>query len=708
MKTHLFKYDLDLDMGPGSGDLCFDEDGTVRAGHGEYNAADIEESGVIAGVGCGLIYIKMKDESEIVLCRFTMSLLKPAGEYCKIVNYYAQYGVADIPEESEKLVCEKCGRMQVEGMNTCLFCYDRKGVLYRAFGLMKPFRKRLFTVQTLLVFSSMLFLLTPLFSRFLIDNYLRPMTGDFTNVLILGLAMLAARVIGEAIFILSSRSFNKLSIMYSNHLRTLAFSKLQRLSMSSFSKRTPGDLIRRVMEDTNVIKDFIADIGRWAIEQSIFFLVAFTILMLTNWRLTLLVILPVPIVGFAMSRFWRLIIIRYERQWRKSSREQSILYDIIKGIRTVKSFGNEEREIKKFNAAAGDLARVSSNNETLWARLFPSITFFTSIGEFLVLYLGGRAILAGSPDMSLGILVQFTMYIAIIYGPLRWLVSLPRWLADAMTSMLKVFEIFDEEQEDTAGATNEDEPLSGGVVFEDVNFGYKSYEPVLKDVSIDIEKGEMIGIVGKTGVGKTTMINLLIRLYDPNTGRITIGENDLRKMSPEYLRDGLGVVFQDTFLFAGTVFDNVAYSKPGATVEEVIAACKAANAHDFIMGMSDGYNTQLGESGHSISGGERQRISIARAVIRNPDILILDEATSSLDVETEAAIQESLAQLTKGRTTIAIAHRLSTLRAANRLIVLEKGRVAEVGTHMELMKQKGIYYKLVIAQRQISSTTEEK
>jgi len=326
--------------------------------------------------------------------------------------------------------------------------------------------------------------------------------------------------------------------------------------------------------------------------------------------------------------------------------------------------------------------------------------FFTGIGEFLVLYFGGMGIMNGT--RTLGILVQFTMYIAYIYGPLRWIVSFPRWFADAMTSMVKVFEILDEEPDIVEGENPTNVPLAGDIRFESVSFGYKSYEPVLKDINLHIKPGEMVGIVGRSGVGKSTLINLLMRLYDPVAGSVQINGADLRDMSPGYLHENIGVVFQDTFLFAGTIYDNIAYAKPDASPEEIVAACKVANAHDFIMQTADGYNTYIGENGHSISGGERQRLAIARAIIKNPSILILDEATSSLDVETESAIQESLGRIVKGRTTLAIAHRLSTLRQADKLIVLDKGMIAEAGTHAELLRKRGIYYKLVMAQRQTS------
>ncbi len=710
MKVFTFPYDLGLDMKPGKGELQFDEQGNIavlwQGSHTDsFPAENVKEAAVIAGVGCGLMFVTMNDDTDKVLCRFSMSGLKEAGEFCKVVNYFVQTKTALIPDEKEVHYCKNCGRPLMEGLNVCLFCFNKRGLLKRTLGLTKPHAKKILSSQLWMMVSSILFLMTPLFSRHLLDNYFEPHRGPFVDVLILGLGMLLARAMGEVIFILSARVYNKATIGFANDLRTMTYDKLQKLSLTSLSKRTPGDLIRRIMEDTTTIKDFMADAGRWAVEQSIMFVVVMTILLLTNPGLTLLVFLPVPIVMVALSQFWKFIRNRYERQWRKNSQCQSILHDIIRGIRTVKAFGNEEIEIAKFSKVTRELAQVQSNKEVLWSLLIPAITFFTGIGEFLVLYFGGKGILDGT--MSIGVLNQFVMYIGFIYAPLRWLVSFPRWLADAMTSMVKVFEILDEEPDIAEKDGVKNVPISGNVSFDGVTFGYKSYEPVLKDVSLTINPGEMVGIVGRSGTGKSTLINMLMRLYDPNTGKISINGSDLRDMSPRHLHENIGVVFQDSFLFAGTIYDNVAYGKPGATPEEVIAACKAANAHDFIMQTADGYNTLLGEGGHTISGGERQRLSIARAIIKNPDVLILDEATSSLDVETEAAIQQSLTNLTKGRTTVAIAHRLSTLRSADRLIVLDKGKVAEAGTHVELLKKRGIYYKLVMAQRQTSKLNKD-
>ncbi|MCL2372912.1 MAG: ABC transporter ATP-binding protein/permease [Defluviitaleaceae bacterium] len=715
MKQFIFEYDLDMNMTPLQGQLIFDETGQISGIENgvkkfSFHAGEIEEAKVQPGVGCGLLYVTGRGADtntapvpsqgcppSRVLCRFTMTGLKDAGEFCKVVNYYKQTGRAFIPEEAEKRNCPECGRPMMTDIRVCLFCYSKFGVFKRALSFLRPYGKTISVSQVLAMLSILGAMMFPIFNRMLIDNHLYHRTGTWGQVGVIVLMMLLTRVVAELITIGTARMFNKAIGNVSNDLRNAAYSKLQSHSMTLFAKRTPGDLIRRIMEDTETIGDFLSGISRWVFEMILMFIIAITVLFITNWQLTLLILIPVPIVTTLMYFFRRIIHARYERQWRKSSKVNSILHDIIKGIRTVKAFGSEKREIEKFANANRELAVVASKNEVLWGLLFQPMGFVIGAGEFLVQFAGGLMVLNGT--LSLGSYVQFTMYLWAIFGPLRWLVNLPRWLADATTSMVKVFEVLDDESELTQAENPSNVPIAGGVSFENVYFGYKSYEPVLKNISLEISPGEMIGLVGKSGVGKSTLINLVMRLYDPNTGRIKINNTDLRDITPEHLHQNMGVVFQESFLFVGTFFENIAYGKPGATYEEVIGAAKAANAHDFITRTPDGYNTMIGEGGQSISGGERQRLSIARAIIKNPDILILDEATSSLDVETEASIQESLARITKGRTTIAIAHRLSTLRNADRLIVLDKGGVAEVGTHSELLRNKGIYYGLVMAQR---------
>ncbi|MDR2505029.1 MAG: ABC transporter ATP-binding protein/permease [Oscillospiraceae bacterium] len=700
-------FNLSYDMTPVKGILLFDEsccvtvteDGETKR---KIDLENIKEAAVLAGVGTGLIFLTLKDETDVAVARFDMSQLKPAGEWCKIVSHAASTSELAFATTVERPACEKCGLTFPEGMHVCPFCYSKKSLMSRTMEMMRPFMPQILPSLSGMFVSNILFILVPMFQRIMIDGYLTSGTGTASQIALFAAMIFAVRAVGETLYIVVANTYQKAAFLFCNTIRDQAYAKIQRLSMSALAKRTPGDLIRRVMDDTMTLREFLSDNGRWVIEAGTMFIAALMFLLFTDPLLTLFVALPVPIVGFAFTRFWNFIHIRYERQWRKNSRCQSILHDIIRGIRTVKAFGSEEREISKFAHYNRELAKVSSDNEVIWSLLFPAIQFFSGIGEFLVLLIGGAAILSGR--MSMGVLVQFTMYISYIYGPLRWLVSFPRMMADAMTSLVKLYEILDEEEDIAETELSREPDVGGSVHYEGVSFGYKSYEPVLKEVGFTIEPGEMVGIVGKSGAGKSTLINLMMRLYDPNTGRITLSEEDLRNVSPKRLHENTGVVFQDTFLFAGTIYDNILYAKPDATPAEVVAACKMANAHDFIMKTSDGYDTLLGESGHSLSGGERQRLAIARAIIKNPRLLILDEATSSLDLETESIIQDSLNRLVQKRTTIAIAHRLSTLRAANRLIVLDKGRIAEHGTHLELLKQKGIYYKLVMAQRQTSKS----
>lgn len=421
--------------------------------------------------------------------------------------------------------------------------------------------------------------------------------------------------------------------------------------------------------------------------------------------LTLLAVLPAPLCIIALNSFKRYIHLRYDKQWRYDSRANSILHDIIKGIRVVKTFGSEKREVAKFSSASKALADISVSNERMWAIIFPVIGFFMNSGNFLVLYFGGRMVINGT--MTAGELWSFVLLLSYIYKPLDWLANMPRWIAEVTTSLIKIYEVLDEKPQVGDSRNAGKYPITGEVEFDSVGFGYKSYEPVLKDINLKIKPGEMIGLVGHSGAGKSTMINLVMRLYDVDSGTLRIDGRDIRDYDQYYLRENMGVVFQETYLFSGTVYDNIAYAKPDASPEEVFSAAKAANAHGFIMELKDGYNTVVGENGYNLSGGERQRVAIARAILRDPKILILDEATSALDPETESHIQEALGRLVQNRTTIAIAHRLSTLRHADRLVVLENGRIAEVGTHTELLKKRGIYYNLVMAQRQTSKLTSE-
>ena len=691
-----------------------------------YNFNEIKELFINSHIGCASLEADLKNGDKIRICRFTQSCLNQVSEFIKAANYYIETG--EYTEINiERTVCPKCGKHFIVNTQICPNCSNKASIVGKFLSLGKKYIPAFALSGVLVLLCNVINLIIPQINRVLVDDYLFPASeglepwGDKNPVLmilILILIILACYVLIRVINIAAARMRNGTSAAFINSVRIKLYDKIQVLSMSSISRRTTGDLIKRVTEDTSVITEFIKSETVWMIEIGVIFIGVSAYFIATRPLLALFVFIPVPLVLFAASRFWNFIHRRYEKQWRLSSTANGILHDIIRGIRVVKVFGTEKKEIEKFSEASRKLAETSQKNEQLWALLFPLLGFLVGIGEFLVLYFGAQSVLNGiNPELghsiigeplTLGELTQIMSYIGYIYGPLRWMTSLPRSIANAVTSMAKLNEILDEEPDirDKADAVTPE--IEGNISFVNATFGYKSYEPVLKNITLDIKKGEMVGIVGHSGVGKSTMINLIMRLYDLNSGKLLIDGVDIKDISKETLCRSIGTVFQETFLFAGSIYDNIVYAKPEATPEEVFAAAKIANAHEFIIKLPDAYNTVVGENGYSLSGGERQRVAIARAILRDPKILILDEATASLDTETESKIQEALQRLIKGRTTIAIAHRLSTLRHADRLIVLEKGKLAEQGSHEELLKNKGIYYNLVMAQRQTTKMAEVK
>ena len=383
---------------------------------------------------------------------------------------------------------------------------------------------------------------------------------------------------------------------------------------------------------------------------------------------------------------------------RRDDQLNSHLQDVLQGIKVVKTFGKEQEETNKFSKEAGKFADIQEKSEIFWAKFNPTMSFFLNLGTTLVLIAGGYKVLAGT-GFTVGEMAQYISYANMLFGPLGWFTWLPRMLMDLRISLARIDDVMGQTETLLTEGTPVTKSIEGNIEFSGVTFGYRAYEPVLRDISFTVKAGESIGLVGSSGAGKSTMINLIMRLYDVDEGCILVDGQDIRSYKPENLHGQIGVVLQENYLFSGSVLENIRFAKPEATIEEVIHAAKVAGAHDFVCKFPYGYQTPVGEKGQRLSGGERQRIAIARAVLTNPKLLILDEATSSLDTESEFMIQKALERLKKGRTTFAIAHRLSTLKGCDRIFVIDDHKIAEMGSHEELMGiEDGIYKGLVEAQ----------
>lgn len=663
----------------------------------KYNIRDFTEFTCRRQIGTSMAQGIKEDGDVICFCAFTQDLFLRYAQLLKILEHYIRTGELITDTGDDEPVCPKCG-LPLEGAAECVFCKSRASTLLRLIKRIGPYKKYFISALICTILSQMIWVCMPYMDRMLIDKYVTPKLDDVSGIAYLGITVLLLLLTAGTFDFFNMKNSFRVALNLGRDLRQEVFAKSQQLSMSSISHRTAGELINRVSGDAAKLEDFITANGKDAVVKVLSLIIICVLLFAMDWRLALMTVLPVPVVFIIVKKLFGMMQVSYTKVWKFSTKHSETLHDILNGIRVVKSYGSEAKEISRYEDCSSQWAKACVRAETMWYLTMPFSYFILTIGNYFVLYFGGGMIL--DHQMTLGQLIQFTTYVSMLYEPINWLIQIPRTLADASVSAGKVFEILDERSDVSDISEPIDLDIKGDIDFDDVYFGYKSYDPVLKGISCSIKQGEMIGIVGHSGVGKSTMINLIMRLYDCTQGEIRIDGVPIKNISQHTLRTQVGVVLQETFLFDGSVLDNIAYAKPQAKFEDIVRAAKIANAHDFIVKLPDGYNTRVGNKGFQLSGGERQRIAIARAILHDPKIIILDEATASLDTQTEKQIQQALGNLTKGRTTIAIAHRLSTLSNADRLIVLDKGKLAEFGTHKELMKNKGVYYKLVMAQRQ--------
>ncbi len=531
----------------------------------------------------------------------------------------------------------------------------------------------------------------PKLTQFAIDDVIMKSRGDLLAPAMIGL--LGAFFLRDAFSGLRILINNQLEQSVIFDMRRAVYARLQRLPVGYFDQRASGDLLTRVIEDVNAVERVLID----GLEQGVVAILSVVgvaaFLFHMNAKLALVAMSPIPVL--AAGALWYTLTAhrRYRKQREASSAMNALLMDNLQGVRQIKAFSRQRHEDERFAERAGDMRSAQLGIMRVWAIYGPTMGFAGAAGFALVLWVGGSLALAGK--LTTGELIGFLFFLHMFYAPIGQLHGLNQMIQSARAAGERVFDILDTaEERATRGGAALREPVRGEVVFENINFSYGEGKTALHNISLHARPGEMIALVGPTGAGKSTLVNLLPAFYEATAGRIAIDGQDISGIALESLREQVSVVSQEAFLFNGTIRENILYGRLAATEDELIAAAKAANCHDFIIRLPEGYDARVGERGVKLSVGEKQRVSVARALLKDAPILILDEATASVDTVTEKLIQEALERLMANRTSFVIAHRLSTIRAAHQILVLRRGEIIERGTHEELLALNGLYAKL--------------
>jgi len=581
------------------------------------------------------------------------------------------------------------------------------GVVIRLLRQVRPYRWRVALALGMVFLSTALVAVQPMLIRFAVDEVYQ--AGQWHLLGYLALALLLATAARSVLGYLERISMEWIAQRTIYDLRNAIYHQLQSLSFSFYDQAQTGELMSRATADVEMLRRFLS-FGILRLTSSALTLaVVMTLLLMMDVRLALVSMASIPLLILAVWRFATTVRPRYRQIQEQLGVITTVLQEVIAGVRVVRAFAQEDREITRFHRENWRYLDLNITTVRMWAFYFPLMTFLGGLGSTVVLWYGGTRVIAG--ELSVGAMVAFQTLLMQLIMPIRMLGWLVNMASQAAAAGQRVYDILDTASDvrDKPNAVELKRP-AGHVRFNGVSFSYDGNAPILSDISIDARPGQTVALLGATGSGKSTVTNLIPRFYDVTAGSVTIDGRDVRDVTLKSLRANIGMVLQETFLFSASLWDNIAYGRPGVKDEELIAAAKAAQIHDFIVSLPEGYKTLIGERGIGLSGGQKQRVAVARALLMDPRVLILDEATSSVDSETELAMQRALQAVMANRTTFVIAQRLSTVRRAHQIIVLQGGQIVEQGTHDTLLRQNGIYreiYDLQFRQQESTQCFEE-
>lgn len=663
--------------------------------------------------GNALLRLKLKSGETVNIFRYTFSvnaLSEAAAGFIGTVssggNVDEAYDCMKAVYEKQLSVCPKCGRTLSSPGATCIHCACKKKVVAKLGKYLIPEIKQLVFSILLAVTSTSLSLIPPMLTKSLVDDILPNRNAEKLTYVAIGLV--ALHIMTHLIGAVRGTVLRKAGDRIILNLRNDVFEKAQYLPMRFYDKTSTGAVINRISGDSNTLLGFMLRITQEVVVEFFKMIGIIVVMLIMNPRLTLLSLIPVPLVVIGARIFGKKIRPFYLRIWRRWTAVASVLTDTIPGIRVVKSFTNEEGAAKRFKKENQEWYNTDASAAAI-LNAFPAIVnTLISIGSVMIWVFGGRMVINGSAELTPGLLVSFISYASMFYGPVNFFANLYDSYQSALASSERILDILDAEPEHDFGKGHVLPGIKGKIEFKNVSFSFDRTKKTLKNINLTINPGDIVGIVGTTGSGKSTLINLFMRYYDHYDGEIYVDGVNIKDIDMQYYRGQIGFVQQEPLMFHDTIFNNIAYGIENCPVERVLQAADVANAHEFIVRQPDGYDAVLGERGVGLSGGERQRVSIARAVLKNPSILVFDEATASVDSETEHLIQEAIERLISGRTTIMIAHRLSTLSKANKIVVVDNGEIIECGSPEELLAAKGKYYRLVEIQSMSDKLTRAK